>query len=478
MEVAEAPSEAEAAEAVSVKKIRAELMLFFIAFFSKINIIVSNTYFGGMSMNEKKLGVLLIQDVVLFPNSEIRIESDNINDKKLISLAEYENNKKILVVNPLIDDTSDITTLPNIGVVAEVKLKIDVPNGKTRILLLGLQRVAVDSYLEDGIFFKASIRELEKVDYDDEDVYKSVLVKSLEKYITLVPYISNEIVSKITTNMTLSEMCDLIGAFLPLSYEKKKKYILETNQIIRAKNLISDMNEDLRIIELERDIDQEVEQELSKTQKEFYLREKVKVIQKELGDINTKEDELTTLKNKLSKLKCNNKVKEKIKKEIYRYESTNSNSPELGIIRDYLDWMLNLPWNKTTKDNDDLVKIKEVLDKSHYALNDVKERVLEYIAVKQNTNNLRSPIICLVGPPGVGKTSLAISIANSLGRKYCKMSVGGINDEAEIVGHRRTYIGANPGRVIQGIRKAATSNPVFIIDEIDKTLKGTQLVAC
>ena len=231
------------------------------------------------------------------------------------------------------------------------------------------------------------------------------------------------------------------------------------------------MAEDLKVIELEKKIDSEVEKELNESQKEFYLREKIRVIKKELGDVNSKEDEVTLLREKLKKLKCSPKVKEKIKKEISRYETTSANSPELGMIRDYLDWMLNLPWNKCTKDISDLSQVEYTLNSSHYGLEDVKLRILEYLAVKQNTNNLRSPILCLVGPPGVGKTSLALSIANSLNRKVAKISVGGINDEAEIIGHRRTYVGANPGRIIQGIRKAGTSNPVFIIDEIDKMRK-------
>ena len=422
-------------------------------------------------MKKEKLGVLLIQDMVLFPNSEIRIESDNVNDKQIISFAENSKNKSILVVNPLIEDENDITTLPNIGVLAEIKLKMDVPNGKTRILLRGKTRVEVENYLEEDGIYKAVVKEILINIYDEEETYRNILVKSLEKYISLVPYMSNAIVNKISITNNLNDLCDLIGSFLPVSYHKKKKYITELNQLTRAKMLIEDMNDDLKVIELERQLENEVEKELSDSQKEFYLREKIKVIQKELGDVNSKDDEVELFRNKLSKLKCSEKIKDKIKKEINRYQSTNSNSPELGMIRDYLDWMLNLPWNKTTKDICNLSEVKHTLDSSHYALGDVKDRILEYLAVKQNTNNLRSPILCLVGPPGVGKTSLALSIAKSLNRKVAKISVGGINDEAEIIGHRRTYIGANPGRIIQGIRKAGSSNPVFIIDEIDKMRK-------
>lgn len=422
-------------------------------------------------MKKEKLGVLLIQDMVLFPNSEIRIESDNVNDKQIISFAEKSKNKSILVVNPLIEEENDITTLPNIGVLAEIKLKMDVPNGKTRIVLKGKTRVEVESYVEEDKIYKAVVKEILLNIYDEEETYRNILVKSLEKYISLVPYMSNAIVNKISVTNNLNDLCDLIGSFLPVSYHKKKKYITELNQLTRAKMLIEDMNDDLKVIELEQQLEQEVEKELSDSQKEFYLREKIKVIQKELGDVNSKDDEVELFRNKLSKLKCSGKIKDKIKKEINRYQSTNSNSPELGMIRDYLDWMLNLPWSKTTKDISSLEEVKHTLDSSHYALGDVKDRVLEYLAVKQNTNNLRSPILCLVGPPGVGKTSLALSIAKSLNRKVAKISVGGINDEAEIIGHRRTYVGANPGRIIQGIRKAGSSNPVFIIDEIDKMRK-------
>lgn len=418
-----------------------------------------------------KLNVLLVHDMVLFPNSEIRIECDNVNDREIISIAEASNDKLMLIVNPIIDDLQNITTLPNIGVVGKIKLRMDVPNGKTRIVLSGIKRVFVNEYINTNDMYEAVVSDIFVSKNEEEETYKNILIKSIEKYINSVPYMTNAILSKIPTINLLDELCDLIGTFLPFPYKKKKRYITEIDPISRTKLIMEDINEDLKVIALEKRIEDQVEKELSESQKEFYLREKIKTIQKELGDVNTKDDEVANLKYKLSKLKCSSKIKDRIKKEISRYETTNSNSPELGTIRDYLDWMLNLPWNKFTKDVEDLKKVKYTLDSSHYGLDDVKVRILEYLAVKQNTNNLRSPIICLVGPPGVGKTSLALSIAKSINRNVAKISVGGINDEAEIIGHRRTYVGANPGRIIQGIRKAGTTNPVFIIDEIDKMTK-------
>lgn len=419
----------------------------------------------------EKLGVLLVRDMVLFPNSEIRIEYERNVDSQILSMVEENGEKQILIINPIINDLQNITSFPNYGVVGQIKLKIDVPNGKTRLILSGIKRVEVVEYINNDNSYEAVVKDVEITISDDDNLYREILVKSLEKFINTVSYISNSILSQIPQLNTLDEVCDLVSTFLPFSYEKKKKYVLEINPIVRCKLILEDISEELKIMELEKELEQEVEKEISDSQKEFYLREKIKIIQKELGDVNTKEDEVANLKYKLSKLKCNTKIKNRIKKEISRYETLNSNSPELGTIRDYLDWMLNLPWEKYTKDVSDLNKVKYTLDSSHYGLDEVKSRILDYLAVKQNTNNLRSPIICLVGPPGVGKTSLAISIAKSLNRNIAKISVGGINDEAEIIGHRRTYVGANPGRIIQGIRKAGTTNPVFIIDEIDKMTK-------
>lgn len=421
-------------------------------------------------MEKEKLRVLIINDMVIFPNTEVRIEYDKNFDKQMSETFDYDD-ELILIVNPIDESNVDIMSLPNYGVLGRIKLKLNVPNGKTRVVLEGLKRVEITNYVFDNKNYEANYNDIPIMTNPDEDNYINILIKHLEHYIDKVPYIGNAVMSQINNVSGLDELCDLIASFLNIDYKKKKKYVITVNPIDRCKLLIEDINEDLQLVKLEQKIEAEVEKELSETQKEYFLRAKIKAMQKELGEANSKDDEVVRLKKKIAKLKCNAKVKEKINRELARYEAINSNSPELGMIRDYLDWMLNLPWNNTTKDNEDLTKVKAILDSSHYALDEVKTRILEYLAVKQNTNNLRSPIICLVGPPGVGKTSLAISIANSLNRKVAKISVGGINDEAEIIGHRRTYIGANPGRIIQGIRRAGTSNPVFIIDEIDKMTK-------
>lgn len=423
-------------------------------------------------MNNQKLGVLVLNDVVVFPNNEVRIEYDDSFLQASIDFTDSTDDKFLVIVNPIDSNyIDDVTSLPSYGVLGQLKLKLTVPNGKTRVVIQGIRRVMVSNYFYENDFYQADVTEISQVSTDDEKNYFTLLMKSLDGYIEKAPYMSNAVVSQLNSVSSLDELCDLIASFLPVDYHKKKKYVLAINPIERARFIIEDMNEEIKFLELEQKIENEVEQEIEESQKEYFLREKLKAIKRELGDINSKEDEVELLRKRLSKLKCSYKVKEKIRNEISRYEASSSHSPEMGIIRDYLDWMLHLPWNVYTKDTNDLAKVESILNTSHHALEEVKSRILEYLAVKQNTNNLRSPILCLVGPPGVGKTSLALSIADSLGRKVAKISVGGINDEAEIVGHRRTYVGANPGRIIQGIRKAGTANPVFIIDEIDKMTK-------
>ncbi len=426
-------------------------------------------------MVKTNLPVLLIRNMVLFPHSEIRIEFDNENDKKLLSLAESYYNNTILVVNPKdnLEIDPDISELPKIGISAKIKMKIEMPNGKTRIILSGDSRVRVHTYNKEDNIYEAMISEIipEELELKEELAYARSLMKHVEVYVREVPYMSNTVLAQTSGITDIDKLTDVVALFLPTSLARKIEYLDEVSSTSRVKMILDDINRDMEILKLEHKIEEEVTKQLDESQKEFVLREKIRVIKEELGDINDKDDEVDKLREQINNLNCPDKVRKRLTNELNRYSSFNPNSPEIGIIRTYIDWLLKLPWNKTTKDNNDLSKVKSILDSTHHGLDTVKERILEYLAVKQNTNNLRSPIICLVGPPGVGKTSLAKSIAESLKRKSTKISVGGVNDEAEIVGHRRTYIGAAPGLIIQGMKKAGTSNPIFIIDEIDKMTK-------
>ena len=422
-------------------------------------------------MNSDSIIIFVSNDIVLFPNSEVRFEIDNSYEKDLFKLID-STTKDVLIVNPYENvNFPDVTMLPKIGVLARLNLVMDMPNGKTKITLLGLRRVNVFNYaISDSMIYTANYNDIETPKVVDEH-YKNILIKALDRYVSKVPYVSNSVMSKIDFMDNISDLTDLIISFLPFDMDKKKSYILELDSYKRCKMLMEDMKDSIKYVELEEKIEKEVDKELEDSQREYYLRQKISVIQKELGDIGSKDSEINKLKKKFNRLKCSPKIKSRIKLELNRYENTPSNSPEITLIRDYLDWMFALPWSTFTKDNNNFVDVMNTLNDSHYGMKKVKLRILEYLAVKKNTNSLKSPIICLVGPPGVGKTSLALSIATALNRNVTKISVGGINDEAEIVGHRRTYVGANPGRIIQGIKRAGSSNPVFIIDEIDKMRK-------
>ena len=250
---------------------------------------------------------------------------------------------------------------------------------------------------------------------------------------------------------------------------KDKQDILETVDVrARLEKLLDFLNNEREVLELERKISQRVKKQMEKTQKEYYLREQMKAIQKELGDKEGRAGEVEELRIQMAEAELPEKVQEKVEKEIDRLEKMPASSAEGGVIRNYIDWLLALPWSKSTEDDLDLSKAEEVLDEDHYGLEKPKERVLEYLAVQQLVKKLKGPILCLVGPPGVGKTSLARSIAKSLGREFVRISLGGVRDEAEIRGHRRTYVGAMPGRIIQGMKNAGSMNPVFLLDEIDK----------
>lgn len=419
---------------------------------------------------KSNLPVLLLKNMVLFPYNEIRIEFDSDNDKRLLSLAEscYDNN--ILIVNPSdnLETNPEIDELPTYGIIGKIKMKLDMPNGKTRIIILGESRVKIFAYSKDEGIYEAlySNVPIEELTVKEEMAYVRALNKHIDVYVREVPYMSNTILSQTAGINNIDKLTDIVVLYLPVTNERKQEYLKESSSTSRVKMILDDINKDIEILRLEQKIETNVALGLEQSQKEFVLREKIKAIHEELGD--EEQNEFDVLKEKINALECPEKVKEKLLLELNKYSISNSLSPETGMIRNYIDWLLNLPWNNYTEDRKDLKKVRELLDSTHYGLDNVKDRVIEYLAVKQNTNNLRSPIICLVGPPGVGKTTFAKNIAKSLNRKITKISVGGINDEAEIIGHRRAYIGAAPGLIIQGMKKAGTKNPVFIIDEIDK----------
>lgn len=422
---------------------------------------------------KSNLPVLLLKNMVLFPYNEIRIEFDSIKEQKLISLVEESYDNKILIVNPKdgLEEEPEIEELPNYGIVGKIKMRLDMPNGKTRIIILGEERVKIFAYSKEDYIYEALFTSVskEEISIKEEMAYVRALTKYVDYYVREVPYMSNTILSQTSGITDIDRLTDIVVLYLPINYDRKQEYLKEKSPTIRVKMILDDINSDIEILKLEQEIEESIADSLEETQKEFFLREKIKAIKKELNE--EEQSEVEVLREKADKLKAPEKVKEKLLLEINKYERGNSLSPETAMIRNYIDWLLELPWHKQTEDRKDLNKVREILDSEHYGLDTVKERVIEFLAVKQHTNGLRSPIICLVGPPGVGKTTFAKKIAKSINRRVAKISLGGVNDEAEIIGHRRTYIGSAPGLIIQGMKKVGVKNPVFIIDEIDKMTK-------
>ena len=427
-------------------------------------------------MDKTRLPVLILKNIILFPFSEIRLELENMKDKELISLAESYYNKHILIIHPNdeMEDNIDKTSFPRIGIIGYISMKLDLPNNKTRIIIKGLKRVKVLSYVNEVDKVKVSRFEeikTKKLLPIEQMAYTRSLIKQMEYYIERTPGVSNSILSQILGVNNISKVTDILAVFMPFEYERKLEYLNEVEPTSRVMMLLDDINKEIALVNLEQEIEAKVSYELDKSQKEYILTEKIKAIKEELGESYDKDHEANLLREKLQDSKFPEHVKERLETEIKRYESLSPMSSEIGMVKTYIDTVLSLPWNTYTEDNLDLEKAKEALDKTHYGLKDVKERILEYLALNKLTKGVNNPIICFVGPPGVGKTTFAKSIANATGKKYTKISVGGVNDEAEIVGHRRAYIGSSPGKIIEGMRKAGSSNPVFVIDEIDKMTK-------
>lgn len=426
-------------------------------------------------MTQTNLPILYLRDVVLLPFNDTRLEFSSDNDKKILNVAESNYDGYVLLINlndPL-EEEPDYNTLPDIGILGKIKSKIDLPNGITRVVMTGIDRVEIVSINNNNDFLSAFVISTKEYDYIEVEAsaLRRVLYRKLDEYIDISPYMSNTVIGRITEVKNISKLSDIIVSELPLEYNEVLKYVSITNPMNRIREITLDLSKEIETVRLENEIEDNLKVKLEEEQKEYMLREKIKLIKEELGEVDLKDADIEKIKNKMNSLYLPDNIIKRLNEEIDRYSLTSSASPEVTTIRTYIDWLLCLPWNKLSKDNTDVKKITEVLNNSHFGLESVKKRIIEYIAVKKKTNTSNSPIICLVGPPGVGKTSLASSIAKALNKDFVKVSLGGINDEAEILGHRRTYVGASPGKIIQQMKKANTSNPVFLIDEVDKLTK-------
>lgn len=356
------------------------------------------------------------------------------------------------------------------GTLAKIKQMLKLPNGTMRVLVEGLNRVTVTEFEDSEEYFVVHVEkqsEEHQVDVEDKALMRTLL-DYFEQYIKLSKKVSVETLSTVSDIEEPGRLADIVASHLPIKIQLKQEILETTDVKERLNTIISHIQDEQEVLQLEKKIGQRVKKSMERTQKEYYLREQMKAIQKELGDKEGKTGEVATLREKIEASGMTDHVKQVAFKELDRYEKIPATSAESSVIRNYIEWLIALPWTNETEDTLNIHNAEQVLNDEHYGLEKVKERVLEYLAVQQLTKSLKGPILCLAGPPGVGKTSLARSIATSLDRHFVRVSLGGVRDESEIRGHRRTYVGAMPGRIIQGMKKAGTINPVFLLDEIDK----------
>ena len=424
------------------------------------------------------LPVVLLKGLITLPDQEIKLEINNIYSKKTISLSKDKYDSKVLVICPKNqkEEEPDVSDLPKVGVIANVLSSIKLPNGNDRVILKGIKRVAVNKYYNsdksrDILLSKVEDIDLPKLNQKEKEASRRKLISLLRKFIKNNSAISNSILSQISHVTNLDNLTDMIASFLPLTFSKKLDLMQEINANKRAKILIEDIMVELEIIALENKIDEDLKIELDNSQKEFILKEKIKLIKQELGEKSGKDVDIQNIYNELNKKKFPDNIYKRIQKETKKYEMVSEISPESSMIINYIDILLNLPWNKSTKDDSDINLVEKRLNKTHYGLEDIKKRVLEYLYLKKINPDINTPVLCLVGPPGVGKSTFAASIANAINRKFVKISVGGLNDSAELTGHRKTYVGSAPGKIINAYLKCQSNNPVILIDEVDKMVK-------
>ncbi|EST56615.1 peptidase [Brevibacillus panacihumi W25] len=419
----------------------------------------------------RELPLLPLRGLLVYPTMVLHLDVGREKSIRALEQAMVDDNKILLATQEEVHiEEPSAEQIYKIGTVARVKQMLKLPNGTIRVLVEGLQRAKIEEYLQTDDYFIVSVTYLEEENAEENEVealMRSVL-NHFEQYIKLSKKVTPETLTSVSDIEEPGRLADVIASHLPLKMKDKQEILETVNIQERLEILLTILNNEREVLELERKIGNRVKKQMERTQKEYYLREQMKAIQKELGDRDGRQGEVDELRAQLEKSDAPERIKTKIEKELDRLEKMPSTSAEGSVIRTYIDTLLALPWTKTTEDNLDIAHAEKVLDEDHYGLEKPKERVLEYLAVQKLVNSMRGPILCLVGPPGVGKTSLARSVARALGREFVRISLGGVRDEAEIRGHRRTYVGALPGRIIQGMKQAGTINPVFLLDEIDK----------
>lgn len=424
-----------------------------------------------MSNELKQLPLLPLRGIIIYPTMVLHLDVGREKSVSSLEQAMLEDQMIFLAAQKQVStDDPDQEEIFRIGTVALVKQMIKLPNGIIRVLVEGLHRAEIVRYTEEKDAFVVEARRIEDTHGDavEEEAYMRLLLTHFSQYIQYSKKISEETLATVSDIDDPSRFADMIASHLPLKLKDKQEIIERSNVSDRLQYLLELISDEKKVLKLEKSIGKRVKTSMDKTQKEYYLREQLKAIQQELGESDGSIGEAGQLKKKIEESDMPDRIREIATKELSRFEKMPSNSAESSVIRNYIDWLLSLPWTKKSKDRIDIEKAKQVLDKDHYGLEKVKERILEYLAVQKLTSTIKGPILCLVGPPGVGKTSLARSIASAVQRNFVRISLGGVRDEAEIRGHRRTYIGAMPGRIIQGMKRAGTINPVFLLDEIDK----------
>ncbi|MDY7959860.1 endopeptidase La [Bacillus thuringiensis] len=426
---------------------------------------------SSMNTNERIVPLLPLRGVLVYPTMVLHLDVGRDKSIQALEQAAMDENIIFLAMQKEmnIDDPKE-DDIYSVGTVAKVKQMLKLPNGTLRVLVEGLHRAEVIEFIEEENVVQVSIKTVtEEVEDDlEEKALMRTLLEHFEQYIKVSKKVSNETFATVADVEEPGRLADLIASHLPIKTKQKQEILEIVSVKERLQTLISIIQDEQELLSLEKKIGQKVKRSMERTQKEYFLREQMKAIQTELGDKEGKGGEVEELREKIEQSGMPEETMKAALKELDRYEKLPASSAESGVIRNYIDWLLGLPWTEATEDIIDLAHSEEILNNDHYGLEKVKERVLEYLAVQKLTNSLKGPILCLVGPPGVGKTSLARSIATSLNRNFVRVSLGGVRDESEIRGHRRTYVGAMPGRIIQGMKKAKTVNPVFLLDEIDK----------